>query len=349
VIIGVSGFSWSGSGAVIDYLMEFENLQIYSPEFIIAYHPDGLHDLDLNLNSSCAKFLSSGVAIPRFRKIANSLLKKPTRSKSKLLIENYLKQITQAKWIGAEQGQELLHNEWLYKNIGLRIRNRIITNLSLEFCWKHKPYPLGIMEYSICPDHFYEHTQNFVNDILRELGLNTEGDIVLNQPFPGNNPLPYMKYFSNSRAIVVDRDPRDVFVFLKYIFPGHSYSVPLQDVNVFCEYFEHMHKNTELLLDSPNVLYLKFEDLVYNYDDTTNSIKSFLKLQSSSTPRKYFIPEESEANTQVYKQLKNSQEIAIIENRLNKYLFDFSKVQRSSNNKKAFDDNPKTRFYTLKK
>ena len=50
MIIGVAGFSWSGSGAVMDYLMEFEETQVYTPELILAFHSDGLHDLDVNLN-----------------------------------------------------------------------------------------------------------------------------------------------------------------------------------------------------------------------------------------------------------------------------------------------------------
>lgn len=50
---------------------------------------------------------------PVFRKIANILLKRPTKGKSKKLIEYYLTNITQAKWVGLEQGQGLLHNEWI--------------------------------------------------------------------------------------------------------------------------------------------------------------------------------------------------------------------------------------------
>ena len=137
LIIGVCGFSWSGSGAVMDYLMEFEENQVYTPEFILAYHPDGLRDLDINLNENCAKFLSSGVAIPRFRNIAKSLLSGPTKGLSIKLTEDYLNQLIQSRWIGLEQGQELLHHGWFYRKIGLRIRDKIITKLTPEFCWKY--------------------------------------------------------------------------------------------------------------------------------------------------------------------------------------------------------------------
>lgn len=349
MIIGVCGFSWSGSGAVIDYMMEFEENQVYTPEFIIAYHPDGLHDLDMNLNENCAKFLSSGVAIPRFRKIAASLLDGPTNGNARKLTDDYLSGITQSKWIGLEQGQELLRNRWVYSKIGMRIRNRIITKLDPEICWKYKPYPLSEMEFSICPDNFLPNTQKYVNRVLVEIGLDTKKNIVLNQPFPGNNPVPYMKYFKNSKAIVVDRDPRDVFVFLKYIFPGHSYSVPLQDVNQFCAYFDNMHKNLNEKLENSNVLYLRFEDLVYHYDNTTARICRFLKLGNNDNPRKYFIPEESEANTQVFKRFGIKEELNVIEKRLSPYLYDFSKVAQQNVKDKFFDDNPKSEMYSFKK
>lgn len=140
----------------------------------------------------------------------------------------------------------------------MRIRNGIIPRLSPEFCWKYKPYPLGEMEFSICPNNFLTYTQDFVDELLKEIGLDIRKNIVLNQPFPGNNPFPYMKYFRGSKAIVVDRDPRDVFVFLKYVFPGHSYSIPLKNVNDFCEYFKHMHKNIATCLNHVDILYLHF-------------------------------------------------------------------------------------------
>ena len=348
MIIGVCGFSWSGSGAVMDYLMEYDENQVYTPEFIIAYHPDGIHDLDMNLNSNCAKFLSSGVAIPRFRKVSRYLLKQVTNGESELLTREYLDKITQAKWIGSEQGQMLVRKTWLYRNVGQRLKPWI-GKLPHEFCWKYKPYPLSEMEFSICPDNFMKATVEFTDSVLQAIGLNTNRNIVLNQPFPGNNPVPYMKYYRDSKAIVVDRDPRDLFVFLKYIFPGRGYSVPLESVDVFCEYFEHMHKNLETTLNHPDVLYLQFEDLIYHYEEATNQIGQFLNLLGPTNPRKYFIPEESEANTQVFLKYGKPEEISVIENKLRKYLYDFSKVQKRVNADNVFDDNPKSVGYSYKR
>lgn len=347
MIIGVAGFSWSGSGAVIDYLMEYTENQVYTPEFIIAYHPDGLHDLDINLNENCAKFLSSGVAIPRFRKIANTLLVGKTNGKSARLTQQYLDKLIQARWVGLETGQELVRNQWAYRHIGMRIRYNIIAKLPPEICWKYKPYPLAEMEFSICPDQFEDITKDYMDSLLEAIGLDIKKNIVLNQPFPGNNPVPFMKYFRDSKAIVVDRDPRDVYVFLKYVFPGHSYSVPLENVDTFCSYYDNMHKNLNKTLDYQDVLYVRFEDLIYHYEESTASIKSFLNLREHSFPKRYFVPEESEANTQIYKTYGKADEIRIIEEKLRKYLYDYSSVAKKSLNSVTFDGNPKSSGYSF--
>ncbi len=348
LVIGVCGFSWSGSGAVIDYLMEFEENQVLTQEYILAYHPDGLRDLDAALNENCAKFLSSGVAIPRFRKTSDFLLRDLTKGKAGKITEAYLDKLIQARWIGLEQGQQLVRNEWLYKKIGLRIREKIITRLSPEFCWKHRPYPLSQMEFSICPEQFDEITREYTCSILKAIGLNTDRNIVLNQPFPGNNPIPYMKYFPDAKAIVADRDPRDVFAFLKYVFPGHSYSVPLQDVHEFCAYFENMHKKIAETLNHPDVLYIHFEDLVYRYEETADRICSFLGLGKPGNEKRYFNPDESAANTMVFERYGDRKEIEVIEEKLSGYLYDFSKVEKRAGGSRMFDDNPKSSGYSFK-
>ena len=45
-----------------------------------------------------------------------------------------------------------------------------------------------------------------------------EKNLVLDQPFSGNNPQASFPYFENPRAVVVDRDPRDYYLFVKNLF-----------------------------------------------------------------------------------------------------------------------------------
>ena len=81
----------------------------------------------------------------------------------------------------------------------------------------------------------------------------------------------------------------------------------------------------------PRVLVIKFEDMVYNYDKTAQTIMDFCKLKNHSYPRKYFDPMRSINNTQVYKRNECVRDACkIIEKELSEYLYDFDKYDVSS-------------------
>lgn len=346
MIIGACGFSWSGSSAVADFLSEFEDIQVYDRiEFILSYHPDGLQDLDFHLNSSCSKFLSSNVAIPRFRWIANYLLDKPTKGKIKKITDDYLDSLIQVKWKGLAQGQILVHNKWLFENVGKKISYRFFRRLPESFCKKINLYPISNIEFSVLPDHFEEKTIEFTDNIFKAIGLDVSKHIVLDQPFAGNNPVPDLKYFRDSRAIIVDRDPRELYLLAKHYFPKTSYQVPHDDVKSFVDYYGCMHRTVEEAIKDSRVLYIRFEDLVFNYDMTSRKIIDFLGLKENLNARKCFVPENSMINTCLF--LKNhlyDEDIKYIEENLKDYLFDFNNYIELYKDKicegEMFDENP---------
>lgn len=337
MIIGTCGFSWSGSSAIADFLAEFdENLVYNENEFVLPFFPDGLEDLDYNLNQKCSKFLSSTVAIPRFRKVAKLLLDGPTHGQIENLTEHYLQQIEQARWTGTGQGQILFHNPKMYF-----FSLKVLRHLPPGFCKRYKVYPLRQMEYAIRPDGFYEATQKYTESILRSIGLDLSKNIVLDQPFPGNDPINCMRYFKDARAIIVDRDPRDLYLLAKEYFPRRTYSNPHDTVEEFITFFYHMHKNLVEVATHKDVLYIKFEELVYEYESTTTKIKSFLKLGEHKSPKAHFLPERSMANTRLFdKGCKYNDDIRKIEERLPDYLFDFDKYPNAKAEGDMFDENP---------
>lgn len=342
MIIGTCGFSWSGSSAAADFLAEFdENLVYNDDEFIIAFFPDGIEDLDFNLNYKCAKFISSTVAIPRFKRVAHDLLFKPTNGQIDRITESYLDSLIQVKWLGKGQGQSLLHNRFVYENIAQKLTLRLLNRIPESFARKIKFYPLGDMMYSICPDSFVEKTQDYTDEILRAIGLDLSKNIVLDQPFAGNNPINSMKYYRDSRCIIVDRDPRDLYMLAKEYFPRRSYQVPHDNVDDFINYFYHMHKNLDKICRNKNVLYIKFEDLVYDYDNTGRNIIDFLGLGEHKNRKKYFKPERSMANTRLFKKCrKYDADIKEIEIKLSEFLFNFEKYGEQHAVGEMFDENP---------
>ena len=340
MIVGTAGFSWSGSSAISDYLKEFDDFQIYNKvEFLLAYFPDGLEDLDFHLNKSCSKFLSSCTAIPRFRKVANYLLGIVTKGKIKRITNDYLNEIIQVKWRGWGQGQDLLHNLFIYRNLGIRINDRLMQYLPSKFCKKIKLYPIREMEFSIKPENFYEITQRYTDNIFKCLGLDLSKNIVLDQAFAGTDPAKSLPYYRNSKAILVDRDPRDLYVLAKKYFSKRSYPIPFENVEDFVNYYYHMHKDVLLNSSKKDVLYIRFEDLVYNYEKTTKRIKTFLEIeQESKNQKKYFDPLKSMINTQLFKKHSDLlDDIKYIENKLSDFLFPFEKYDYCPTGDRVFN------------
>lgn len=97
---------------------------------------------------------------------------------------------------------------------------------------------------------------------------------MMDQLTPSSNIKRCLRYFDdNFRTIIVDRDPRDIFVINKTVWKTDI--VPT-DVEKFCKWFEFTHscgKGQEE--DRRKVLKIQFEDLIYNYDDSVKVIESF--------------------------------------------------------------------------
>lgn len=104
--------------------------------------------------------------------------------------------------------------------------------------------------------------------------------------------------------------------------------MPRQDVKVFVEYYKRIRENQERK-DTDRILFIRFEDAIYNYDETVKRIENFLGCKNHAEPKKYFNPEISINNTRLidrYPQCK--EEIEYIEQMLPEYLFDFSKYPK---------------------
>ena len=87
-------------------------------------------------------------------------------------------------------------------------------------------------------------------------------------------------------------------------------------------------------VEDHNVLSIHFEDLIYNYNDTTTLIKKFIGLDDNDRICRLLIPGASKNNTQLFNRYDDSDEICIIEKELREFLYDFSKVEKND----TFDD-----------
>lgn len=110
------------------------------------------------------------------------------------------------------------------------------------------------------------------------------------------------RYFDENdiKIIVVNRDPRDMYVLSKYIWPRMGSKKIFPDTpEEFINFYKGLYNIEKRITDS-RIKRIAFEDLVYSYDNMVEEIEQFLCISSNLHTQKFkiFKPEISIKNTQ---------------------------------------------------
>lgn len=353
MIIGACGFGATGSSVVTDYLNEFDGIQVKDNfEFAYVSGINGLVYLERTLMNPINRTGDSIYAIGQFKKRVfkfKHLYEKYglTAKTFQQSADEFVNAITMAKWYWHSRYANSKKYSPL-RIIAKIIEHKYIPDWERKHGQRYTKWPLTEVSLSIRPDNFYEAAQKHVDDILSGIGLDTNGIIALDQPFPGNNPQVCFPYFDDPYAVVVDRDPRDLFVFGKTKLMGKMHFFPIDNVEDFITYYGCLRKNQPYLQDNPRILRLRFEDMVYEYDNTTAILREFLHLPENPRPKSVFDPSLSIANTQVFKRFPQfAEDVKKIEEALPEYLFDFSKYPEPDFSKNMFfGKSPKNKAFS---
>ena len=331
MVIGVCGLIETGSSAVCDYLKEFDNIcGIDRMEFVIPYFPDGLDDLDYHLNRNGYKYMSSTVAIERFRNMMYSYFINTKKAKGKeaaltAALDEFTEQITQVEWSGYGKSDYVMMGPSALRWTKFK---RSVIYWALDRLFKSsvdKP-DWHIMRFASKVEDFDIYARNFIHKVLEAYGADFNKIVMLDQPFAGNDPVSSFKYFDDPRAIVVDRDPRDQYMSAKKFLRRKGRMIPTESVEKFVEFYKNMRGNQPYKLDDSRVLRINFEDLIYEYEQTTGRIKNFINADLGSQSRHIFEPGMSINNTQIFKRFPQyAGEINYIEEQLAEYLYPFEK------------------------
>ncbi|MBQ7233688.1 MAG: hypothetical protein IJX07_10830 [Bacillales bacterium] len=114
----------------------------------------------------------------------------------------------------------------------------------------------------------------------------------------------------------------------KYVYKKRNEAVPYPtDVHEFCKCYRGL-REIERVCDNSHVHRFKFEDFIYKYEETVGRVQQILGddecVPAHILKKKYFVPEKSINNTQVfYNQSIYQDEAKIIEELLPEYLYDF--------------------------
>lgn len=183
---------------------------------------------------------------------------------------------------------------------------------------------------SIDEEHFIAAVQRYVERLVDSVNKENKPFVMVDQMVPPTNTQRYVRYFKDVKVIVVDRDPRDVYLLEKKKWKWGI--IPYNNVEDYCKWFKITRYNNTSQYENPEkILRIQFEDLVYDYENTRNTILNFVGITNLSTCKKKtkFVPEVSKENTNLQlRYMEESENIKYIEKELGNYLYDFQKGKK---------------------
>ena len=334
-IIVPTGYMGSGSSAITDLVSEFVDCQNEhkSYEFVLMHCPNGVFDLEDKLLKG-NNALRSDEAIRSFEKQMEKLYNKRfwwVGDYQNIIGENF-KNIT-SKYISKIEEFNFSGFWYTHEEVDIKMFFKLLIRKPLKLLTMNKVKFKKVLRYNdgmrisfIKDRDFYKYSHDYVYEIIEELSKGKK-NIILDQFVLPFNLHRIDNYFDDKlKVIVVERDPRDIFILNKYIWPQRNFTVPMPtDANEFCEFYQKM-RESEICTTSNKVLRIKFEDLIYNYDNELDRVMKFLGFTSNDhiNKKKRFNPEISIKNTQLFRKEEYKEEIKIIENKLKNYLYNFS-------------------------
>lgn len=333
-IITTASYCGTGSSAVTDFFSEFNNCKSLGDyEFRFAQDPDGLSDLEYNIVENNHR-LNTSEAIKRYKKLIYRLngtwyakeYEEYFGDDWLKLSEEYIERLTQLK------SKAWWHQDQIDRGEVFRFIDRLVNKIYRTIKGYHgaggkcismlSKNELGYFTY-ITENQFLSITKDYTDALFTKANKDNMPFFVIDQLVPASNIARYNRYFKNMVVIIVDRDPRDIYLREKTAGWG---IIPTTSVSDFCEWYcitrEH-RKHEEF---ESNVFYLQFEDLIYHYEETTNKLIKFVGISEDNHRDKFehLNPNVSIKNTNLkYKYPDLSKDVKYIEENLSEYLYDF--------------------------
>ena len=328
-IIGICGFGYSGSGALLDFLKDYKDICVKDElEFSMVYTPDGIEDLYRAISLYPSRYWSSDSSIRRFIQLANWRKKsydKLTNGQYSDLLASYLDRIIQTSWIGSTSVHVYQDSNVEYFFFQKLLRQLIVRWESNFGKIPFRTKPQKKMYYSSLKEsEFVKISRQFITYIIESLSL-TSDTIVLDQPFAANFPEKSFPFFENPKAILVTRDPRDTYILAKQHLGLTGTFIPTDNVDAFICYYKGLMDSVHID-NKQKVMIIPFEDLVYKYEETKLKIENFVgcKVLRDNIESKKFNPNISINNTQLF--LKHPQyedDVCKIEHYLSQYVYNY--------------------------
>lgn len=331
-VITCAGYYRTGSSAVTDLFSEFEGCKsLTSYEFRFIQDPNGIRDLEYNLIENNHRHNTSN-AIKNYYKFAKmlngSLFRKGyKRYMGKTFMKEtnkYIDNITELKtdtWWHYDRYQKGKFFNFIDVSL-----NKIAHKLKLKGCTSLLKLSHEKGYYSaIDKKTFYTHTKNYIMNCLSSAMKEPSDFIMVDQLVPPSNISSYLNYFDDVKVIVVERDPRDLYLLEKTKYRWGV--MPYKNVEDFCKWYEITRRRPkEQEIDQDKVMLINFEDLIYKYEETSKKLIDFVGLTNHKhvCPKKFLDPSRSIKGTNLKKKFPQYQkDVEYIEEHLKEFLYNF--------------------------
>ena len=341
--IAVTGFYGTGSSAVIDLLREYKGVGSSIGERYEHYPfllKDCIIDLENRIFSNNSNYMIVDYALNCFydemkRQNDNDFgwygsYKRLYQDKFMKLVDTFLDNVSESLYdksnLPISQAKGIKFS--LIKcclQLGAKIlKGYKVSKWGRVYCYHKKPRRYLKVDHK----EFMVYAKEFINGYF-ELTKSNKITIYDHLLLP-EQCLIVDKFFDDDfRLIIVDRDPRDIYISTKYIWSTIKFGMQKgpfpKGIESFCGQWRFMHNNLKDCI-SKKVLVINFENLIYDYDNTVAMLEKFCGLSKEDHVRskEIFEPNKSINNTQVYK-LKDDfkGEVNTIEKLLTEYLYEF--------------------------
>jgi hypothetical protein len=306
----VLGTTYSGSGAVYDYLAGRGDLRdpLLGKEYQLPQMPNGLMSLEATTGPAFHPGTSDFV-ISQFQKTVKKLCRsgKPWRygegynfllPSFERQIEEFINEICAANFPMRLTWQRLMKSQSPIRYF--------INLLNYKFNLSEKVPQSRLL---VCQNDFIIAAQNFHNKLF-QIEIDKR-PILLNQAGSGWNPINSTKYFLNRKIVLITRDPRDQFAELKLFKKANS-------VKEFINWYKEMQIRLKHI-NNPLVMHIRFEDFVKNNKKMVQTLCNHVSITSNILSN--YKPNSSKKNIGKYTEFLDQKEINDIETNLLEYIY----------------------------
>ncbi len=324
------GFASSGGTAFGDFLKEFESVKVLPVEFRLLVERFGILDLEYSLQNNLNPE-SIDFAVKDFLWLTGNFARKSSRYGKNGLDYNYY---TNGDFSVITENYINLISDYRYKaysylnDFRLPWLQQIEIKIIKKFYRKTQPESF----YCTYNDHQFTHqTKLYLNKVIEAISKSicTEKQTII--ALQNAIPLASTNGFARARQlldgpkiIVVDRDPRDIYLNLyegRYLDNKGG----MHRARSFINFFNQQRNNVYKSNLRKEILLIRLEDLCYNYAETKNRALEYLNIESSTHLNRFsfFNPDASRKNLRSWEKIVvNKNELDLIEKELKEFLWD---------------------------